>query len=168
MRRTTFILLLTIAPVLLFFGCKPKSHLNESSNGNKVTGPKVVIYKTKENYYLHVPVNLSADKKSIVSYPAPSDVFINGEPTLPLKLEDGYLLDRRGIGEGCAFLKWTYYEYNRLNHTPDSGEMMKMILDSDPLTEMYLCGRKSDFKDIESELNQIIRDGNLKQFKQIK
>lgn len=168
MVRLTFILLMVISPVILFFGCKSKSRLSESQNGYKVTGPQVVIYKTKDNYYLHVPVNLSPDKKSIVSFPAPSDVVINGELTLPVKLEDGYLLDRRGIGEGCAFLKWTYHEYSRLNHTPDSNEMMKMILEIDPLTEMYFCGRKSDFKDIESELNQIIREGNLKKFKRVK
>ncbi len=168
MSRKTLFLLLTISPVILFFGCKPKSHLTESTNGNKVTGPQVVIYKTKENYYLHVPVNLSADKKSFVSYPAPSDVYINGEPALPVKLEEGYLLDKRGIGEGCAFLKYTYYEYHRLSRTPDAAELMKMILETDPLTEMYVCGRKSDFKDLESELNQVIREGKLQKFKRIK
>jgi hypothetical protein len=142
--------------------------MSESPNGAKVTSPQVVIYKTKENYYLHVPVSLSADKKSLVSYPAPSDVIINGELMLPVKLENGYLLDRRGIGEGCAFLKWTYYEYSRLEHTPNSEELLKMILEPDPLTEMYYCGRKSSFKDIESELNQIIREGRLENFKRIR
>ncbi len=168
MIRLAFILFLGVAPMLFFFGCKSKSIISESPNSAKVTSPQVVIYKTKENYYLHVPVNLSVDKKTLVSYPAPSDVVINGEPMLPVKLENGYLLDRRGIGEGCAFLKWTYYEYSRLDHTPNSEELMKMILEPDPLTEMYFCGRKSSFKDIESELNQIIREGKLENFKRIK
>jgi hypothetical protein len=168
MRRLTFILLLGIAPMLFFLGCKSKSIMSESQNDAKVTGLQVVIYKTKDNYYLHVPVNLSADKKSLVSYPAPSDVIINGELMLPVKLENGFLLDRRGISEGCAFLKWTYYEYSRLDHTPDSDELMKMILEIDPLTEMYFCGRKGNFQNLEPELNQVIREGKLDNFKRIK
>ncbi|MFH1119711.1 MAG: hypothetical protein V1775_07790 [Bacteroidota bacterium] len=148
--------------------CKSKSHLSESQNPAKVTGPQVVIYKTKDNYFQHVPVILSKDKKSLISYPAPSDVFYNGDLAYPVKLESDFLLDRRGINEGCAFLKWTYYEYSRLDHTPTQAEFMKMMLETDPITELYYCGKRSNFKDIEAELNQVIREGKLDQYNRIK
>ncbi len=168
MRRFTLVLFLGMTTMIFYSGCKSRSHIAESQKAVKVTGPQVVIYKTKDNYYLQVPVNLSPDKKTLVSYPAPSDIYNNGKLSLPVKLENGYLLDQRGIGGGCAFLKWTYYEYSRLDHTPSSTEIMKMILEDDPLTELYYCGRKSGFRDLESELNQAIRDGKLDKFKRIK
>lgn len=160
--------LLCIVFIAFLFGCKSKSPLTQSQNTINVTGPQVVIYKTKDNYFMHVPVSLSADKLSLTSYPAPSDVFYNGDLAYPVKLENGYLLDRRGINEGCAFLKLTYYEYSRLDHTPTQEELMNLILDPDPLTELYYCGRKNDFKDLESELNQAILSGNLDKFKRIR
>ena len=160
--------LLCIVMIAFLSGCKSKSPLTQSQNTVNVTGPQVVIYKTKDNYFMHVPVSLSADKLSLTSYPAPSDVFYNGDLAYPVKLENGYLLDRRGINEGCAFLKLTYYEYSRLDHTPTQDELMDLILDPDPLTEMYYCGRKSDFKDLESELNQVILSGNLDKFRRIR
>jgi len=142
--------------------------MSGSQNRTGTIGPRVVVYKTSENYYLHVPVILSKDKKTVVSYPAPTDLFYNGDLAFPVKLENGYLLDRCGIGEGCAFLQWTFYEYSRLDKTPNQEELLKMILDADPLTELYDCGKRSNFRDIESELNQIIREGKLNQFKRIK
>ncbi|KAF0198560.1 MAG: putative lipoprotein [Bacteroidetes bacterium] len=168
MQRTSIITLLALAFIVVFTGCKSKSPMSGSQNRTGTTGPRVVVYKTSENYYLHVPVILSKDKKTVVSYPAPTDLFYNGDLAFPVKLENGYLLDRRGIGEGCAFLQWTYYEYSRLEKTPDQKELLKMILDPDPLTELYDCGKRSNFRDIESELNQIIREGRLHQFKRIR
>ncbi len=154
--------------IYLLSGCKSGSDIAESSKVSKVTGPQVVIYKKKDNYFQHVPVTLTTDKKSLVSYPAPSDVLVNGDLAYPENLENGYLLDKRGINEGCAFLKWTYYEYSRLEHTPSHQEIMKMILDDDPLTEMYYCGKKSDYKDLIPELNQLILDNKLQKFKRIR
>jgi len=154
--------------IIVFTDCKSKSHLSGPQGNAGVAGPRAIVYKTTSNYFLHVPVILSQDKKSVVSFPAPSDVYFNGDFAYPVKLENGYLLDRRGISEGCAFLKWTYYEYSRLDHTPGQEELLKMILDPDPLAEMYDCGRKSKFNDIEAELNRVIREGKLGLYEKIK
>lgn len=156
---------LFIALSALFSGCHSSSK-NVKPAG--VTGPGVIVYKTSENYFSHVPVTLSPDKKSIVSYPAPSDVLVNGELALPVKLENGYLLDRRGISQNSAFLKWTYYEYSRLDHTPKPEELMRMILDKDPFTEMYRCGKQSQYKDLVPELNEIILGNKLSGFPRMK
>ncbi len=156
---------LFITLTALFSGCHPSSK-NVKPTG--VTGPGVIVYKTSDNYFFHVPVTLSPDKNSIVSYPAPTDLLVNGELALPVRLEDGYLLDRRGICEHSAFLKWTYYEYSRLDHTPKPEELMRMILDKDPFTEMYRCGKQSSFKDLVPELNAIILENKLGDYKRIK
>lgn len=160
--------LITIAIVASLSSCRNTSQINESSEMTKVTGPSVLIYKTSADYQQHVPVILSPDKKSLVSYPAPGDVFFKGDLAYPLQLVDGYLLDRRGIGKDCAFLKWTYYEYSRLAATPTQEEIMKMILDDDPLTELYNCGKQSKYQQIETELNQLISEGKIEKFTKLK
>ena len=156
---------LFITLTALFSGCHSSSKNTKPSG---VTGPGVIVYKTTDNYFFHVPVTLSQDKKTLVSYPAPSDLMVNGELALPVKLEGGYLLDRRGINENSAFLKWTYYEYSRLDHTPKPEELMRMILDTDPFTEMYRCGKKSEYEDLIPELNEIIKGNKLSGFSRLK
>jgi hypothetical protein len=133
-----------------------------------VSGPRVMIYKTNADYFRHVPVTLSEDKKSIMSYPAPGDVFFNGDLAYPVKLEDGFLLDRRGITANSGFLNWTYYEYSRFEKTPSPDELMKMMLNPDPFTIIYDCGKSSKYKDLENELNEKIRTGKFADFKRIK
>ncbi|MBW6491559.1 MAG: hypothetical protein K0B15_10260 [Lentimicrobium sp.] len=154
--------------VLIFSSCKSSSKIQKEELPGFVTGPNVIIYKTTRDYSKHVPVTLSDDKKTLVSYPAPGDVFFNGDLAYPVKLENGFLLDRRGIGKNSAFLQWTYYEYSRLEKTPVATELLKMVLDSDPFEVIYDCGKASKFSDPEVELNAKIRTGNLSDFKRIK
>ena len=71
----------------------------------------VIVYKTRANFYNMVPVTLNQDKDRIVSYPAPSDLYFEGELALPGKLKKGYLLDRRGINVNTVFTSFTYEEY---------------------------------------------------------
>ncbi len=114
------------------------------------SGPDVIVYKTKADYFYFVPVSLSADGKTILSYPHPSDVFINGELGLPTKLKKGYLLDNRGIGPRVAFTKYTYIDYAALTLPPTPEELLESILDADPLEEMYNCGKKSELKNLDA------------------
>jgi len=77
--------------------------------------PPVLIYKTKADYYYHVPVVLTPDKKGLASYPGVKDIYFNGDYAYPVRLHDGFLLDNRGIGPNVAFLTYTYEEYGKLN-----------------------------------------------------
>jgi hypothetical protein len=129
--------------------------------------PPCIIYKTKTDYSKEVPVALSADKSTIASYPDVKDVFINGNYPYPAKLDNGFLLDNRGIGPDVAFLDYTYEAYHALGTTPGPDELMKHVLDKDPLTEMYQCGNKSSYTDISAELNALIHSG-LKNCKKLK
>lgn len=131
-------------------------------------GPPVIIYKTKSDYHDKVAVTLTEDKSKLSSFPAPSDVLSKGELALPIGLADGFLLDKRGINEQVAFLSMTYADYNQLAKTPAASELMDMILDADPLVEMYHCGNSQAFTYIIDELNALILAGKLDRCRRLK
>ncbi len=133
-----------------------------------MAGPPVIIYKTKKDYTNQVPVILSADKMKVISYPDIKDIYTNGNFATPTLLENGFLLDNRGIGPDVAFLKITYEQYSKLPATPQPGDFLKMIQDWDPLTEMYNCGTRYQYQDLVDELNQAIKEGKLKEFTKLK
>ena len=131
--------------------------------------PNVIIYKTRADYSKNVPIGLNEERTTIVSYPGKTD--LNGQTPTPLKY--GFLLDRRGINTNVAFLKYTYDEYQALETIPPIGKLFNDIIDADPLTEMYNCGKVSDFfnGDIEELLNKkLIESGGKPEtiFKKLK
>jgi hypothetical protein len=151
--------------------CNNSSRINDSK-GNKgeqtmskeakvKAGPPVIIYKTKSDYNNLVPVTLNPEKSEIASFPGVKDIFLKGELATPTILSNGYLLDNRGIDENVAFLDITYEDYSQLEKTPDKEELFQKILDSDPLTEMYRCGTRFDYKNLVEELNRKIENNEL-------
>lgn len=128
----------------------------------QISSPIVYIYKTKKDYSHLVPVLMDETRTRIVSYPAPADLLRNGQPTLPTLLEGGFWLDNRGIGPTVAFLSYTYEEYSGFSHAPSYEELMEHIVDKYPLTSIRACGRRADYKDIVTELNERIRKENWK------
>lgn len=129
--------------------------------GSEVVSPVVYVYKTKNDYSNLVPVIMDESRTRIVSYPAPSDVKTGGKLALPTRLKDGYLLDNRGIGPNVAFLSYTYEEYSKMKSAPSMDVLMENIIDKYPLTELRSCGHRSDYRNIEEELNEIIGKGEL-------
>jgi len=113
--------------------------------------PPIIVYKMTRDYSKNVAVTLSADKKTIVSYPARTDV---SERSYPTALNKGYWLDNRGISPNTAFLSITYEEYARLKKTPSVEELYGMIIDKNPIKRMYVCGRGSNTVE---ELNALIK-----------
>lgn len=156
----TFIAFITVA------GCTAGNSLEGQANKHKApmpqftTGPATLVYKTKRDYGSFVPVLLSDDKRKIISYPDPKD-FKDPYP-MPTKLKDGYLLDNRGIGLNTAYLNLTYVQYAALPKAPTQEEMMKMIMDKDPFTELYNCGNRNAYKNLVDDLNTLIRSGQFK------
>ena len=155
---------------LINSACCTAKKSGTSQNGSKVMipGPKVIIYQTTKDYSQLVPVTLSADGKSIESYPDIKDVFYQGVLAYPTQLNKGYLLDNRGINTNVAFLDITYEAYSKLPKTPAPDQLMKMIMDSKPLVIMYSCGPRSKYKDIEKELNAKIDAGDFSDFTKLK
>jgi len=145
--------------------CKKTSIVSTTNKENPIkAGPAVIIYKTKLDYSQLVPVILSADKKSIVSFPAVTDVFYQGELAYPSQLKKGFLLDNRGIGPNVAFLDYTYKAYANFKTTPSLEVLEQHLLEREPLLVMYNCGIRYDYKDIIPELNALIEAGKLDSF----
>ena len=139
-----------------------------SSKEPNVSSPPCIIYKTRSDYAKNVPVILDDKKASLNSYPDVKDLFFNGKLAYPTQLANGFLLDNRGIGPNVVFLDYTYEEYQKLGQTPSVDQLMKRILDRDPIIEMYQCRSRTQYKDIERDLDKMIISGNLSSCKKIK
>lgn len=166
--------ILLFSTILLFgamiSSCCSAKKAENTSNDLKASspGPKVIIYQTTKDYSMLVPIVLSDDKSTIVSYPDIKDVYFKGVLAYPTQLHKGFLLDNRGISKNSAFLKLTYEEYSKLDKTPYADQLMKMIIDKDPITLMYSCGTQSSYQDIEQDLNKKIDAGDFSSFIRIK
>lgn len=132
------------------------------------TGEPTIIYKMKADYSKNVPVTLNEEGTAIVAYPSPKDVYYKGQLAYPVALSKGWWLDNRGVTPHTAFLQLTYEEYSKLEKAPSLNEMMKMLIDTDPITEMYNLGNRNRFKEETLEINQLIAKGALKKFKKLK
>jgi hypothetical protein len=163
------VLLLVLACSVIQGGCnQERQSQGISLNNQKVTGPRIIIYKTKADYLHNVPLDLSSDKKTITSYPAITDVYTHGKLAIPTKLEEGFLLDNRGISQNVAFIKLTYEQYAALPATPAPVELQQMIVDTDPLTIMYDCGVRNSFQNVIEDINKLILKKDFSKFKKMK
>ncbi len=156
-----------ITVIALFMISCGSSKKTGNSDFDFTAGPPTLVYKTKADYSKNVPVILSEDKSMIVSYPHMSDLSYKGEMAYPKELDKGYFLDNRGITENVAFLSVTYSEYANFEELPTADELFVLIIDNDPLTELYDCGNRNQWKDPELKLNEIINKKKLKKCKKI-
>lgn len=92
--------------------------------------PKAVVYKMSGDYAENVPVQVNP-QGDITSFPAPTDV--RGQQ--PVKLIDGWYLDRRGIGPNSVFTTYTYAEYSKLPSTPTLKELKAAIIPGARVTD---------------------------------
>jgi hypothetical protein len=162
------IILLSLCALSCSHKGSPAAATGAKNNSVSVSSPSCIIYRTRSDYSVNVPVTLSDDKTRIVSYPDIKDIYYNGRLSVPTLLSEGFFLDNRGIGAGVAFLSYTYDEYSKLASTPPAAELMKKIIDKDPLVEMYDCGKRSQYSNPEEELNAMIRAGDFKRCTKIK
>lgn len=159
-KSASFLILL-----ILMFSCKPTQQLvpvpvdkmPERSIGGET--PQVVVYKTISDFSNYVPVIMNPEKNKIISYPAPADLVKDGVILKPIALKQGYLLDQRGINENVAYLNITIEDYIKATRLPSPEYMLTIILEKNPLTELWYCGKESSFKNKTRELNKLIRKG---------
>lgn len=167
-----FYTLILITITMLAVSCNPGKNVNKTgTNAEKqeigIASPPVIIYKTNNDYSKNVPVILSEDKSKVISFPAQRDIIKGDDFVYPTKLANGYWLDNRGINQNTAFLKFTYEDYYNMDNIPDPARLINYILDKEPFTEIYQCGRRGDYKNLEAELNQKIEMGKLKDCKNL-
>lgn len=118
--------------------------------------PSVLIYKTSGNFTDNVPIQLNESRTAVVSYPAPSDITAE---SAPVKLADGYLLDRRGISSNTVFTTFTYSQYSRLTAAPTAEELMKAVIPGSQVTEIVEMPFNITQTDAASLCNTLIREG---------
>lgn len=160
-------LLLLILALSICLSCATKNRTvqnrsDEMIEPNMFANPPVLVYKTKGDYNNLVPILLSDDKKTILSYPHPNDLITGSTYQFPVVLNEGYVLDNRGIGANVAFLKMTYSEYANLKYAPSLQELYKNILDKDPLVELCHCGLRTSFYNVKKQLNELIDDKKIR------
>ena len=159
--------------IILMWSCGSNKKVDKGSTKKETisidysAGPPTLIYKTKADYNKLVPIILTDDKTKISSFPHPKDVFFNGELAYPVVLEDGYLLDNRGISKNVAFINITYEEYSKLTQAPVPDSLFSLIIDNNPLVVLYNCGNRHQFKNVNKQLNEIILSGQLNNCKLI-
>jgi len=110
---------------------------------------------------------MNKEKTQIISYPAPSDICPSGHCAYPTPLNDGFWLDNRGIGPDVVFLSYTYNEYAALPAAPSLETLREQIIDFNPLTELYNCGSRIQYQNLEEELNVLIQRKSYKQQKNL-
>lgn len=92
--------------------------------------PKAIAYKTEGDYLDNIPVQLTADG-NLISFPAPSDI---PSDATPVKLADGWLLSRIGVGPRSVFTRWTIDEYRSLAQVPAPQEILKAVIPGSGVT----------------------------------
>lgn len=115
----------------------------------------VHIYKTNGDYSDYVPVTLNDSRDALVSYPAPSDL----RDASPVKLDDGFLLDRRGVGVNTAFTRWTYAQYAAMKSAPTPDEIMNNLIPGARVTELYEMPFTNGTPDEAAKCNEMIKSG---------
>jgi hypothetical protein len=83
------------------------------------------------------------------------------------KLENGYLLDNRGINVNVAFTSYTYEDYSALDRAPSIENLLESIIDNDPLVELYNCKSQRKIKNDLSKINKLVKQ-NFKKCVQLK
>lgn len=119
----------------------------------------IIIYKTRGDYRELVPIQLSADGSTVVSYPSRYDLGEPGAFSTPLLLDAGYLVDRRGVGPHTAFLKLTYDEYYALPNDPSITELLGWVIDREPFTFLAVCDRSYFTTKSKEEFERYIAEG---------
>ncbi len=146
-------IIIIILSISLFWSC---SSTKERTVIKGVQKPQI-IYKTKKDYSQNVPIQMNKEKTKITGFPAPSDLKINGELQTPIPLNNNYLYDRRGISINTVFIKMTYKEYSKLKKIPSTNVLMNMIIEKNPMVELFYCPDLKQGVDVKT-MNALIKN----------
>lgn len=160
--------IIILVSLIALYRCGTNTKFNKDSEKSKLefipdftTGKHTLVYKTRINFNENVPVILSEDKTKIISYPHPKDVSIENILVIPTKLNNGYLLDNKGISKNTAFISVKYDAFSKMKDAPSYDVLYSLIIDKDPITELYDCGNKIAFTNELSQLNHMIKNNSL-------
>lgn len=92
-----------------------------------------VAYRMTGPYADNVAITLSPDGKSVLSYPAPSDLTAS---SAPLPIADGWYLSRCGITAGSVFTTYTYEAYRALTAPPSPARLLQSVIPGARVAEL--------------------------------
>ena len=135
-RYTTILLL-----ALLAIGCK--SHKNNPPTASaeaqlpirgilfgrqepKVVNdiPKATAFRMSGDYADNIAVTLSSSGE-LIYFPDPADISAN---SAPVKLGNGWWLNRQGLGYGSCFTKYSFNEYANLDKVPSPSDIKGSVI----------------------------------------
>lgn len=104
----------------------PSTYEPTTLSGKRPVGMilKATAFQMSGDYSNNVAINLNEDG-TINYYPAPSDITENSRP---VALEDGWWLNRQGLGPNSVFLRYTFDEYMALPAAPSLEELKAAII----------------------------------------
>lgn len=146
--------------LILLIGCTA-CQTNKVFKPDFSAGPPTIVYKTTSNFDQLVPVQVSNDQLSILSFPHPEDLKQAGQLSLPVKLNKGYLLDQRGIDLNTRFLNINYSTYAARKKPMETDSLILYLIKENPFLEIYNCGNRHQYTNIRLEINALILNGTL-------
>ncbi len=118
----------------LMYSCKPSAAIApEQASAGQQYIPQAVIYQMNGAWQDFVPVTLSTDGSSLVSFPAVTDI---NDSQRPIELADEWWLDCRGISPPTAFTGYTYTRYAALSETPSPKTLLASLLPDARITRI--------------------------------
>lgn len=141
---------------------KSNSKIESETNDKSITmdfiEEKTIVYRTSKATDNNVPVIVDEDFQ-ITSYPAPSDVIIDGQLKKPIVLGNNWYIDQIGISRNSAFTGITFEEYSKLNQV-NLTEIEKGILQDIAVYDICKCDASVSYEDIK----QAFSNGEHNQF----
>ena len=132
------------------------ANMNAQNNSNTSGAiSSVMVYKTKGDYSNLVWVQLSADKKTVTSYPNPKDVLNQTS----IKLADGYYSG--AVDVNTAFVNIRIEKYVNLQKLFTPEQLATLIINKNPFSELYNCGQSQGIGQDITRINSIITAGTL-------
>ena len=93
--------------------------------------PNATVFRMNGNYADNVAITLNQDGE-LAYYPDPTDLAVSSSP---FPLENGWYLNRQGIGADSKFTSYTFEEYRSLNSPPTHDQLTGAIIQGATITE---------------------------------
>ncbi len=125
--KHAYFTLLFVAVTLIVAGCNSgKSSSTSATATSRTQTMKARAYRTNNRDYINnVWVRLSDDGKSVVWRPEANAV---DSATAPVKIRNGYAIDRWDISPEVVFTKWTYEQYGKMAKTPSDLQIINAVV----------------------------------------
>jgi hypothetical protein len=145
--RPVFAAILTI--IVVISACRKTASRTDSTT---MVPEPVIIVKVDKEYAERLTVQTSDNGREITAFPAQSEA--SGQK--PLNLSGGYYLRRM---TGDTYLSISIDDYAEAKRTFSPGDLERLILDEDPVIELYDCSACVSTDTV--ALNRFIKEGGL-------